>query len=477
MSGWIDPVRWQTTPLNIVSLGSAGKVLASDKYGTGYATYINYDFPYNNAWHLSPKASLSSETGYYNDNTVRGCLNVYSNGISPKLVWPPKIGECQGGKPTYWVYDSSTRPGGGSLQGTNRQGSGYWLCANQDGLYRKFATGIDPGSTDCKWIDRNTAVQCCTQNTSPAFANTYCSPNYNPTNDLNACPQLMVDVCTGDWDNAVCNNYISSFVNSANARSTVKLALNNYIRTHPNTDYTVSGGKKMADDPFYSSTAPQLCNIVIGACDQILDDFCSIFTRDDCLRDTGIQYLCGCHLPGATGGLVKNNQYPYSDLIEIECDPVCQLSGTAQRGYQNTDGLWHPIQCTEDICILDNIVINQINSQGDVNINQFCGDCAGGGKCVCWMHNVNVNEINSSTKRIQIDQACGNSCFTYSTDSRNYTHEVNCNTGVPPTPSNGGWLQRLRQWISEHYILFGFIVVLIIILISVLVIFLVYEYD
>jgi len=458
----------------IVSLGSVGKILSSNKDGIAHTKYLNLEKDYNTAWYLNTDGSFASNSAYI-DGKV-GCLNIQTGDGEKK--WPPEIEGCRSGRPTKWVSSDFGTLAGYGLSNTKYPPS-YFLCANENGLY----TG---GGTigDCRWIDHSEAVKCCTDETLSRFdIIRHCSPNYDPASNITACPVLMLDECVKDWTSTKCKAYLSSFKNQENARKTIQMAIRNYINSKDPPDFTP---KKDDDDPFFTSTMPNLCQTVVGACDDILYQYCAQFTRENLNDSKTLQRLCGCHLsdgstPPDAGLKLKNttiqpNQYPYPG-INIWCDPVCRFAGTIEEAYQS-DGRWNPRECKSTTCIIDNVTVNEVNSCGGFNINMVCGGCKKetAGCSSCYISNVTANIINSCGK-VNLEQNCG-ACYVFDQDNPAAAKKVNCGTLGPRPPGppgpDGNWVDRLEKWFSrgnnKFYVAIGSILLIIIAIIVTIVI-------
>ncbi|HSA76287.1 MAG TPA: hypothetical protein VLE02_01960 [Nitrosarchaeum sp.] len=344
----------------------------------------------------------------------------------------PSMNDCALGSPTSWNASS------GRLDFNYQSGlhvANGNLCMNPSkGLY--YAGNDCPyGGTscykmnsyspqECRWLDFDTAVKCCS---SLSPDSNVCYPSYIPNAVSGGCPEVMMSKCANDWNSDICKNYMNDFINQPDMRKVVQTTLNNYVQKNPAVDYVVpelGGTKRMVNDEFYSNAAPYLCSAAPGACDNILYDFCEVFTRNDCIRDESIQKLCGCFLP--------SKEYPYAKqgLDQVSCDPICQYNKTVPRAYQSYSGNWEKEKCQKNVCILDNITVNLINSKtGNVDIGQVCGSCGTPGStgCQCWIRNVNISQINSQSKRIDVSQKCGNDCYTWKDDTRQ-NEKVNCDS-------------------------------------------------
>jgi len=175
-----------------------------------------------------------------------------------------------------------------------------------------------------------------------------------------------------------------------------------------------------------------------------------------------------------SAGLTNPNQYPYSypnGVLEQSCDPVC----VANNAVLNQN-----MQCQANtICILDQAVINMINSNvgGNVSIDQYCGS-SGSGKSLCYIVGADINEISSLVGgSSNINQYCG-SCFVAPANATNpsQTQGVPCfGNGTGGSSSGGaGFFTNAWAWIKDNKLLSAGIIAAIIFVIA-LVVFIIYE--
>ena len=337
---------------------------------------------------------------------------------------------------------------------------------------------IDPASVGCKFKTDQEAYACCTSFSADAkTTKETCWSAFMPSasTTTSVCQPFMLGICEENWDAPACQSYLDSWKDNSDVGEVVKMTVANYINSmstrypctysdgKPGTnDYTtpllgkvctLSGGGVRDDskDNFIGDTLIKLCSETAegGVCDDILQEYCAQFTREDLISDSSeiLQKICGCHLavanqqpvqkcqgPNAPRSCLKNinpkiqpNQYVYPGT-PLQCDPVCVQPGTVQ--HQGP-------ACTQTVCIMENVNANLINSacKGGVTIAQICGnDKVGDGTGNCYMNNVEVNLINSTCGGVFLDQQC-NACFTFPPDRPWETTLVPC---CDPSNTNGG---------------------------------------
>lgn len=155
----------------------------------------------------------------------------------------------------------------------------------------------------------------------------------------------------------------------------------------------------------------QFCCPYAGVCSTALDEVCKRFTAELISRNPILSNWCGCHLPEE-----EYQSYSVNYNIRPECTPVCNRTGVIPLTGINGD----PVQCEQDICLIDNTTFNLVNSQvgGNVNFNQICKNCPNA-NCSCISEN-NTLDITNSTiagNVIPVAQICGNLTCTQTNPS------------------------------------------------------------
>lgn len=272
------------------------------------------------------------------------------------------------------------------------------LCMNPQGYLTPpdIFQGKADQRPECVWINKETVVECCT---NPGTSKS-CGGWRSGTGG--SCIEFMLNYCTeNNWNDpqGVCNNYINNPALPADAKLVVHDYVLQYVKDQPYN----------SQDPVYKNVIPYLCSRpnVFGVCDDVLNNFCSSYSRDDLEKDETLQVLCGCHL--------QPKDYPYSGWgIPSSCDSICLYENTIQNSsYQ---------KCQSNSCIIDNVTVDIINSEVDngINFGQVCGSCGShsGSRdgtnpvCECWLSGININDINSIIKGgINLQQSCGGKCF------------------------------------------------------------------
>lgn len=342
---------------------------------------------------------------------------------------------------------------------------------------------MDVGSsppTECKLMDYEEVVNCCSNRDSDKspipIVREKCGSSYKPNGDV--CLNYMMGYCSRRWDD-ICSDYIE---NGLDASGNNSLAGNARKLVHDYAieiikDATMGSGSNDYDprNPNVSRIDDliNLCNTVPGSCDSLLDCYCKSWAKEDLYNDGRLQELCGCHLNSGSNNCDqsalskwtdpddklylsrppnKNSEYYDFPDVSLVCDPVCNYGNTVQRGV-DTGSSWLPDRCQSTICIVDDITINQVNSQGDVYFQQKCG-CEKGRGCMCFIDQETVNIINSNPN-IHIEQDCGD-CYLFDKSQPDKVKSCKCSDlknncqGPPPPPNGESFWRKILDWLENN---------------------------
>lgn len=236
------------------------------------------------------------------------------------------------------------------------------------------------------------------------------------------------------WDNTDCVGAFSVNLNTKNLKvvynpdslptvqNSAQYLFENFFKTNDITDDVAS--------PRYSNFQNkilQLCTSTSlpGVCDGYLKNYCSRYTREQVSNSPSLTDFCGCYAPpdpdylkltlgspgcqigtGCTAGCREGES---GCTGQPACDPLCHRALTVQKSYQPSGNL---ITCPQQICVIDDAVINVENSyiQGGINFNSVCGGCSATGSagCLCIVSGQNIsNTFAKIGVGSQINQFCG----------------------------------------------------------------------
>ena len=311
-------------------------------------------------------------------------------------------------------------------------------------------TPVSPVPFQGLWESQTTnpknRVMCCG---GVATSTSACHPYYCPqstvnfgvgSNDGGNCLNAMEKACTAEgWSKLYqnpqdteayiglsCDSYIAQG-NQTSAAAVAQNAIANF--------YGSDGYKPTDDHPFVRRSI-QLANKYPGIADATFASVCSSYSIDDLETGnwserkwdpggTNLLDTCGCFLP-------SNNYYlDESENINVVCNNVCGFPN-AVKPLDSTTGDFLKCGGTEgaNVCVISNLVMDQINSSGGgININQTC-DLSGGGPSVCYLGGIELSGVGG----IQVSQNC-DVCYNFNPkDPSQPAQRISCTT----TPSGGG---------------------------------------
>jgi len=318
---------------------------------------------------------------------------------------------------------------------------------------------------------------------------------FNGVNDI--CTSVVGDASTKSWHQwsssakygGLCSNWVSgstSYPGAQNAGSTV---LGNTIKKLIDVHGSPITFSERSKDPYMNKQIQQFfgdllkqCETYPGACSNQLDRACKTVTRDQIVNAYGktdqfsknLVAACGCHLDAS--------QYTGEADFGIDvssynaCDPLCKLSGTikkvmCQPSEASETGLGinlascKPVQCQQNLCIIDNVSIDVMNSDiGDINFNMVCGGCSSPGSCTCIFNDVNVFSQASETGNINFNMGCGGNCAVADPNNPGITKQIPCPGASQQPPSEQGWW----EWAKKNKGLMGAGILLLVMIIALI---------
>jgi hypothetical protein len=330
------------------------------------------------------------------------------------------------------------------------------------------------------------------------FSGSYtCNPNLLDTCDANA--SVIANYCSffnqhgtrlawepgqpgnsgDDYSRGYCANYVNEMnvTNKGAAQTVVSAAV----------DYMMTEGL-FSKYPSTTSNLLGFCNSM-GACDTQLNSICSAYTREDVFAAykkyldltainpndpnaivyKNIYQACGCHLPSSQ--YTKWNNLGV-DQVNVACDPICMLPNVIPQYNNGTRG-----SCTQNLCVLDNISIDIVNSQtGNINFNTLCGNCSGG-NCRCVFSDINIFQSGSSVGNINFAQNCGSCSMPDPNNPGNFIN-IDCKNGMPSGGNviESGW-DKFVGWMQSNKLKTLMIVTIVVVSTWILVKYMTGGYD
>lgn len=199
----------------------------------------------------------------------------------------------------------------------------------------------------------------------------------------------------------VCNIPLSSEI-SAEGYYWVRELMNAVFDHYQENGYNIGTLPGFAGyNPFQDYLYDKICCPYNGACSSALESTCSQYSSNRLSLNPTLAQWCGCHLSPD-----EYEAYSIKYNISPQCTPMCNRAGTIPITGINGD----PINCEQNICMIDNFTLNIVNSQvgGGIEFNQVCGSCAGG-DCSCIVENTTFDVENSTIggSFIPVNVGCG----------------------------------------------------------------------
>lgn len=198
-----------------------------------------------------------------------------------------------------------------------------------------------------------------------------------------------------------------------------------------------------------------------GLCQGGLGSACSGRTLAQLAANPSAADWCGCHL--------DPDQYRgYFDEFGVQptCTPTCNRNTSLPIVGANQD----PVPCDQNVCIIDDVTVNLVNSTGTGNVNfgQICGGCAPG-SCSCTLSNASTSLVNETLNNANVDYI--NACGSVTSTVRN---AANFGPTVlqDPSPSLATIQAKQTSFTSRRNLLVGAGFILFLILLVLLALFL-----
>lgn len=343
-------------------------------------------------------------------NLLGKCPDVISDYDSQKKYRPPQFfkdgrndGMCSEGlvpdvRPLWSAYRTKTMPGcPAGISGNLCDHKKAHQCHIED-----LCKGVDPQMPDP--TPTNSTTKCCTGKISTDKATQECEGRdhccgvgYCPTGG--SCGFAMAEYCGKYGLDNNCETFLDQ-TTIANRRVVADQIIDSWYKN----------GQKIQGNPGNKAII-EICNKAPGACDLKLDQICQQLTSlDEMNRDPELIKLCGCHIPS------RIYDPAYKGVVPEKCAPSCVYPDAIQRG----NGRGQPDACTQNVCVIDNVTIDIVNSNvgGGVTLKSLC---PGGGNR-CYISNDTVNVLNSKISGdVKFLENCG-SCTMYDANDPTAKH-------------------------------------------------------
>lgn len=260
------------------------------------------------------------------------------------------------------------------------------------------------------------------------------------------------------WNLIDCPNTFSSILNTVNTdmvgynpqrlpvlQDAVVELFNSY-----NTTNSITNNKNSAAYNPFQEKLLDLCidPTLPGICSKYLEGYCGSFTREQVIANPTLINFCGCYTPPdenymkytlANGACLVGDPDCKSGCTagspdcfpQPACDPLCHRAMTSQKANPANGNF---INCPQNICVIDNVVINTVNTQtpGGVNFFNMCGGCNETSGCLCIISGVSVSQTGGNIGiGSNINQVCSGSSICMELDENGkVVSEGACGTNI-----------------------------------------------
>ena len=212
-----------------------------------------------------------------------------------------------------------------------------------------------------------------------------------------------------------------------------------YVASSAASSYLSEGIPSTIETDTFADRVVDWCTSFPGACDSVLDVACNSTSLEDLTTSntavggiSNLTKLCGCHLPA--------DQYPNpnSTSSSTACTTACRLPGVIPQGESSgcTSTSCSPQQCTDNVCFIDDVAINVIDSSvGTINVGQLC-NTESGTQSQCYIDKISLQLANSAAS-FDFTSAC-DECFIYDPTDPTATTAVSCTNPLGDAAGNSG---------------------------------------
>lgn len=272
----------------------------------------------------------------------------------------------------------------------------------------------------------------------------------------------------------ICNNFqIPNLPVSATGFTYVQNLLTRAYEKYTAQGFVLGVNPGTAGFNQWQNTLLGICQHTPGVCSSILYSAATGLTAEKLLELPVSAQIFGCYLPDA-------EYAAYIDQYQIpkQCTPTCNRSNVIPA--LAPDGVTS-LACENNICLMDNIAVNLINSQigGNINFSQVCGGCSSttpgvNASCTCIVSGTTLDVINSSLGgQINFQQQCTGTIQCITQDSSGNKIQVPCGSSNNPLSGQTDQMAAAAA-ISRNegnILLIVLLIVLVVIIIVVLVVY------
>lgn len=210
---------------------------------------------------------------------------------------------------------------------------------------------------------------------------------------------------------------------------------------------------------FEDSIFNNVCCPYSGVCETSLNKMCSVHNVNTLMRNHELNKWCGCFLP-----IENYERYANEFNVSKECTPVCNnYLNIPLAGVSGT-----PITCKQNVCIIDGVTINLLNSSAQqISLDQMCNGCSDGVcNCVVTDTEIFLNNTTVNGSVIAATQNCGR--VTCQVDNSSgigpdkITTDCNSDNPIQPAIEKGQREERSNKAFSILIVVVSVFVVLLI---------------
>ena len=111
-----------------------------------------------------------------------------------------------------------------------------------------------------------------------------------------------------------------------------------------------------------------MCKKMPILCSNALTEMCSQMTEERIAANPSANKWCGCYMPSEQYAKYSAGSF----LVSPECTPFCSQNDVIPR--VTTDG--NVKYCEQSICIINDTIIDMVDTKGNVDFNEICPRCA-----------------------------------------------------------------------------------------------------
>lgn len=109
-----------------------------------------------------------------------------------------------------------------------------------------------------------------------------------------------------------------------------------------------------------------ICQKFPALCTTSLTQICKNVTEENIAENPIAGKWCGCYMADD-----QYTKYTDSNLVSKECTPFCSRDGVIPL----VDSNYQPLPCLQNICVINDVTLNLIKTEGGITFNDVCNTC------------------------------------------------------------------------------------------------------